>query len=102
MREPGPGWAALGGVCLAVAIASDLLDGRVARRSGSASPAGQLFDHGTDCIFVTAGFAAAVLRGALPWPLPLLVPAAFAQYVIDSVWLERALILRMSALGRWN
>jgi hypothetical protein len=34
--------------------------------------------------------------------LPLLVAAAFEQYVIDSYWLHRERELRMSSLGRWN
>ena len=35
-----------------------LLDGRVARMTGTASARGQLFDHGTDCLFVTGGLRA--------------------------------------------
>lgn len=85
-----------------VAIASDLADGRVARRTGSASPGGMLFDHTTDCLFVTAGLAGAAMAGVLPVVLPVLVPVAFSQYVLDSYFLHRQRQLRMSALGRWN
>lgn len=85
-----------------VAIASDLLDGRVARRTGSASPRGMLFDHTTDCLFVTAGLAGASMAGLLPVALPVLVPIAFSQYVFDSYVLHRQRQLRMSTLGRWN
>lgn len=87
---------------LAAAIATDWLDGRVARRRGTASPAGQLFDHATDCLFVTACLGGAALGGRIPLALPLLVAAAFLQYVVDSRWLHRAKQLRMSAIGRWN
>jgi len=34
--------------------------------------------------------------------LPLLVVAAFAQYIADSYWGHRGGALRGSALGRWN
>jgi cardiolipin synthase (CMP-forming) len=94
--------ALLAGAALAVAVASDLLDGSVARRLGTQSGFGRAFDHGADCAFVTVGLAAAAARGSLPWLLPALVVLAFTQYVIDSYWLHRKRELRMSALGRWN
>jgi phosphatidylglycerophosphate synthase len=87
--------------CFALAVASDLADGRVARRFGEASPLGGFLDHATDATFVASGLAAFALRGLVPAPLPVLVLAAFTQYAIDS----RALAgrpLRASALGRWN
>lgn len=94
--------AALAALALAAAIATDLLDGVIARHQGTASAAGRAFDHATDCVFVTAGLAAAAIRSALPWLLPVLVAAAFAQYVVDSYWLHRGGSLRTSRLGRWN
>jgi phosphatidylglycerophosphate synthase len=97
--DRGAGLAAL---VLALAIATDALDGLVARRLGIASAGGRLFDHAADCLFVTAGLAAGAARGAFPWILPVLVAAAFGQYVIDSYWVHRQRALRTSALGRWN
>lgn len=94
--------AALSALLLAVAIATDLFDGPLARRLGTASAAGRVFDHATDCVFVTAGLAAAAARGGVPWLLPLLVAAAFGQYVIDSYWVHTGGALRGSRLGRWN
>jgi phosphatidylglycerophosphate synthase len=94
--------AALACVALVAAIASDSLDGAVARRCGTQSAFGRAFDHGTDCAFVTAGLAALAARGSVPWLLPALVALAFAQYVVDSYWLHRQRELRMSELGRWN
>ena len=85
-----------------LAIASDLLDGRIARRRGTAGPVGRALDHGADFAFVTAGLAAAAARDLLSWLLPVLVALAFAQYAIDSYLLHRERQLRMSALGRWN
>ena len=87
---------------LVVALATDYADGIVARRRGTASPAGQLFDHATDCLFVTAGLTGAALAGAVPPALPVLVAAAFGQYVFDSYLVHRRKRLRMSTIGRWN
>ena len=91
------------GACalFALAVATDLLDGRVARRFGEATPLGGLLDHCADATFVAAGLGALACRGDVPAPLPLLVAAAFLQYVLDS----RALAgrrLRASGLGRVN
>ncbi len=98
----GGSHAALAAALFCAAIASDLVDGRIARARGTASGLGRALDHGADFAFVTSGLAAAALRGLVPWLLPALVALAFAQYVIDSYWLHRARELRMSALGRWN
>ena len=94
--------AGLVAVLLAVALATDCADGIVARRRGTASSAGQLFDHATDCLFVTAGLTGAALAGAVPLALPVLVAVAFGQYVFDSYLVHRRKRLRMSTIGRWN
>jgi len=88
--------------CILLAIATDLLDGVVARRMGTASPMGQLFDHGTDCLFVTSALSAAAYVELLTPMLPVLVVLAFGQYVMDSRFLRRDKALRGSFLGRWN
>ena len=94
--------AGLVAVLLAVALATDYADGIVARRQGTASAAGQFFDHGTDCLFVTAGLTGAALSGAVSLALPVLVVVAFGQYVFDSYLVHRQRRLRMSSIGRWN
>ncbi len=88
--------------CILLAIASDMLDGAVARRMGTASAAGQIFDHGTDCLFVTAALAAAAYAGLLTPILPMFVALAFGQYVLDSHFLHRGKMLKTSRIGRWN
>ncbi len=87
---------------IVVAIASDYWDGKVARKLNTASATGQLFDHSTDFLFVSAGLFGAAYTGQIsPW-LPILIVLAFSQYVIDSYFLYRQKQLRMSFLGRWN
>ena len=86
---------------LALAVVTDLLDGRVARRYGEVSPLGGLLDHATDATFVSIGLAALAWQGVVPGPLPVLVAAAFIQYTLDSRALQGS-ALRASALGRAN
>ena len=100
--RPGFLHASLVAVLLTVAIFTDLLDGVAARRQGTASARGQLFDHATDCLFVAATLTGAALSGRVTVALPVLIVLAFAQYVVDSWWLHREKRLRMSAIGRWN
>ena len=85
-----------------VAIATDFGDGIVARRTDTASPRGQLFDHATDFVFVTSGLAGAAITGQVTVALPIVIVVAFSQYVLDSYFLHRKKQLHMSFLGRWN
>lgn len=85
-----------------LAIASDYFDGKIARATNTASASGQVFDHGTDFLFVTSGLSAAAWAGLISPILPVLIIIAFTQYVLDSYLLHRQKQLRMSFLGRWN
>ncbi len=85
----------------ALAIATDFADGPLARRRGESSPAGGLFDHGTDATFVVLGIAALCCRGLAPVVLPPMIALAFIQYALDSKVLAGQ-ELRTSFLGRWN
>jgi phosphatidylglycerophosphate synthase len=103
MAHGEPHAAALAAGVLAVAIVSDVLDGIIARRRGTASAAGGLFDHTTDCLFVTAGLAAMAGRSAAPWILPVLVLLVWALVVStlvsmgERLWAVRE--LRRTARG---
>jgi len=85
-----------------VALTTDFLDGPIARRRGTVTAWSGTFDHTTDFLFVTSGLFAGAFRGAFPWILPVLIVAAFSQYVIDSYWIHRHAKLRGSKLGRYN
>jgi phosphatidylglycerophosphate synthase len=84
-----------------LAVATDVADGRVARRRGEVTPYGRLFDHAADATFVSASAAALASMGALPVALPPLIAAAFLQYAFDSRSLALG-ELRRSRLGHWN
>jgi len=86
----------------AVALTTDFLDGPIARRRGTVTAWSGTFDHTTDFLFVTSGLFAGAFRGVFPWILPILIVAAFSQYVIDSYWIHRQSKLRGSKLGRYN
>ena len=84
-----------------IAVATDLADGRVARRRAETSALGGFLDHVTDAVFVAAALAALVVHDLVTPLLPVLVLVAFVQYTLDS----RALAgqnLRASWLGRNN
>ena len=89
-------------VLLGLAVATDYLDGKVARAVGTASANGQLFDHATDCFFVTAGLAGAAAAGLVTAILPVCVVLAFSQYAFDSYVSHHRKQLRMTTIGRWN
>jgi phosphatidylglycerophosphate synthase len=107
LAAPGLVLAILGGqaraaaLLVALAVVTDLADGRVARRFGEATRLGGLLDHAVDATFVTAGSAALAWLGALPAALPPLIALAFLQYALDSSRLGAG-ALRASSLGRWN
>ena len=99
-------WQLAAGV-FALAVASDLLDGLLARRRGSASPLGALLDHTADAVFVTLtlwGIAYAEAQvgvDLVPGILPLAIALAFLQYLVDSKAMAGK-PLRTSWLGRAN
>jgi len=84
-----------------LAVATDVLDGFLARRLGSSSSMGGVLDHGSDALFVTAIIFALTFHGWAPIVLPILIPAAFLQYLLDSRALQGQ-PLRASFLGRYN
>jgi len=79
---PVLGWLAV--VVFAAIAASDIVDGRLARRSGSESNVGRTFDHLADICFVLAALWTYTRLGLVPWWVPAAIVASFAFYVIDS------------------
>ena len=94
--QPGVAFA-----CFALAVATDLVDGPLARRRGETSAIGGFLDHATDALLVALGLGALASQAAVPALLPWLVLGSFTQYALDSRVLAGQ-PLRASALGRWN
>ena len=80
----GSGWPAA--VVFAVVACSDVVDGPLARRFGTASGRGRALDHGADIVFLLGAFASYAALDALPWWVPAAVAASFASYAIDARW----------------
>ncbi len=70
--------------CFATIAATDVYDGRVARRWASASSAGRTFDHLADIGFLLAALSAYTCLGITPWWVPAAIAASFSYYAIDS------------------
>ena len=97
----------LAGLIFAGAVASDFLDGIVARWRSTVSNLGGVLDHTADAVFVAVtlwgiaylevGTGTDVVPGILPW----LIVLAFLQYLFDSKALSGQ-PLRTSWLGRVN
>ena len=88
------GWLAVG--VFAAAAASDVWDGRVARRLGSDSSSGRVFDHFADIGFILTALSAYAWLGLAPWWVPAAIGASFSFYVVDS-WARTA--VRGSLIG---
>ena len=97
----------LAGMIFAGAVASDFLDGILARWRNTVSNLGGVLDHTADALFVAitlwgiayleVGTGSDVVPGILPWFIAL----AFLQYLFDSKALSGQ-PLRTSWLGRVN
>jgi phosphatidylglycerophosphate synthase len=68
----------------AVVAASDVFDGRLARRWNSQSNAGRVFDHFADVGFLVPALSTYVGLGLAPWWVPAAIAGSFGFYVIDS------------------
>jgi phosphatidylglycerophosphate synthase len=82
---------------------SDFIDGRIARRLGTASGSGRWLDAIADVTFVLAAILCAAWAGEIPFYIPILIAVSFSQYVIDSIVLgEPAAGPIKSRLGHWG
>jgi len=88
-------------VLFALAVITDIYDGKIARKLDQTSPLGGLFDHGTDALFVSLCCGCLSSLGLINPYLPWLIGLAFIQYVLDSKALT-GVALRVSFIGRNN
>ena len=78
--------ATLGPLAIALlAIATDVADGRIARRMGVASPSGASLDVAGDATFVLCGLSALAANGAVVPALPLAAAAALAGFTLSRL-----------------
>jgi len=95
-----PNWG-LAAAAFLFAVATDMVDGPLARRRGEASRIGGLIDHSADALFCIAVLGVLASTGTYPALLPFIITGAFLQYVADSRVLAGEK-LRASRIGRYN
>lgn len=83
---------------VAAAAASDLIDGRLARRTGQVTRVGEMLDPVADKAFMLAALITLVVDGPLPlWTLPLLLTRDLGVALGAMVLALRGVHVRMTA-----
>jgi phosphatidylglycerophosphate synthase len=91
-------WEAL--VLYGVVVASDMLDGWLARRLRQESALGRTLDHVCDVGFILVTLGYFVSQALIPWWLPAAIAWSFGLYCLDSWWRrDQQLRLLGSRLG---
>ena len=84
-----------------VAALTDFLDGQVARRTGTVTEAGKLFDPFVDRVFISGTIIALVIAGRLPLAGVALVVARDIILILGYKSLRsRGVVVRVSLLGK--
>jgi len=98
-----PDWTvALAGWCIIAYYTLDCMDGKQARRTGSSSPLGQLFDHGFDCLcvqFFVANSASYAMLGGTYWFVALQTSLQLAFFMAQ--WEEYNTHILPHCAGKW-
>lgn len=90
LATPCPGWVYISsGIGLFVYQSLDSIDGKQARRTGTSSPLGELFDHGCDAMntIVSTVIGASALNLKQSWLLTISVISTVANFYLSS-WEE--------------
>jgi CDP-diacylglycerol--glycerol-3-phosphate 3-phosphatidyltransferase len=87
----------------AVAMATDQIDGWLARRRGVTSALGKLLDPVADKVLVLATFVMLVGEGVAPaWMVALIVAREILVSGLRLAAIERGVVLGARDLGRWK
>jgi cardiolipin synthase len=82
-------------IVFAVVVATDWIDGAVARATGQVSELGKVLDPVADRLAVAAGLIALAVRGAFPWWATALILARDVVLLIVGLWLLAARRVRI-------
>ena len=82
LTRPRGGWLAFG--LFGVAVATDFLDGRLARAGGHATTRGRLLDHGADVAFLLPALVVLGRARRISLALAPVVALTFGLYVLDG------------------
>jgi len=84
-----------------VAMATDQIDGWLARRSGTSSPLGSLLDPVADKVLILAALVMLIGEGVAPaWMVALIVIREILVSGLRLAAIERGVVLRARDLGR--
>jgi len=81
------------------AVATDFLDGRLARRAGRASRVGAWMDVGADVAFVLSGTVTAAALGMTSWLVPIAIALSSSTFFLASCQRASAGGLAYNRLG---
>jgi cardiolipin synthase len=94
-----PDRAAAGVVLFGAVLATDWVDGYLARRLGQVSELGKLLDPVADRVAIAAGLIALVVAGIFPLWAALLILVRDLAVLLGGLWLLRARDVRLEV--RW-
>ena len=93
--------SALGIVLFGTVVATDWVDGTIARRTGQVSELGKILDPVADRTAIAAGLIALVLRGAFPlWAAALILVRDAVVLIAGLVLLTRGLRIDVRWIGK--
>mmetsp|Transcript_27790 Transcript_27790/g.34333 ORF Transcript_27790/g.34333 Transcript_27790/m.34333 type:complete len:421 (-) Transcript_27790:119-1381(-) len=104
MDQVVPDWVVLlSGLCTVGYYTFDCMDGKQARRTGTSSPLGQLFDHGFDCLCLMSHVSATsgyVMIGGSNWYLAMQTSLQFSFFMAQ--WEEYYTEILPHAMGNFG
>jgi cardiolipin synthase len=97
-----PSTTAVGLLVLAVVLATDWVDGVVARATGRVTELGKVLDPIADRLCITAGLIALIARGAFPLAaaLPILIRDGLVLFVGVAVFAARRIRIDVRFIGK--
>ncbi|HEX7248444.1 MAG TPA: CDP-alcohol phosphatidyltransferase family protein [Actinomycetota bacterium] len=96
-----PDTTALGIVVFGVVVATDWIDGTIARRTGQVTELGKVLDPVADRAAIAAGVISLVVRGAFPaWAAALVLVRDLTLLVSGAVLLGRGVRIDVRRIGK--
>lgn len=102
VQQNGEVWSWVAAALFVWGAGSDVLDGRLARRTGHTSPWGRWIDHGSDIGFLLLSLGAYWHLGVLPWWVPASIALAFAGYVAAEIGPQTPSSRWPGRIGHWG
>lgn len=96
-----PGSEAFGLLLLGIVVATDWIDGQIARRFNQVSELGKLLDPTADRLVIAAALVALVIRGAFPlWAAALVVGRDMLFLIVGGSLLTRRITIPVRFVGK--